>query len=106
MLNFLNKKCLVCEQLKYQNEYLQKQVKDLLDRLMAFNQDAFIRYQAEVKPKENLYPSAIDEKGNQIIYNSNPEEAEAEAMKILGGNPITVDEFPEEVAAREQNERA
>lgn len=104
MLNWFKcQKCILLESLLAEERRINK---ELLDRLMSFNRDAFSTYQAEIKPKTNLYPSAVNEKGEEIVYNDNPEKVESEAWKILGGEPATVDEFPEEAAARVQNERS
>jgi hypothetical protein len=98
-------KCDACDILKALLAEERKINKDLLDRLMSFNQDAFNRYQAEVKPKTPLYPSAIDESGKEIVYNDSAEKQADEAWKLLSGEPINVDEFPEEAAKKAQDER-
>jgi len=86
-------KCKVCQTNKEIIELLKKQNEDLLNRLMSFNKDAFITYQAETKKGEPLYPIGIDEKGNLINYkDTNPEEITKETLNAFGEEPVEVED--------------
>lgn len=85
--------CKICKEKDKHIEFLEKQNKDLYDRLMAFNQDAFLNYKAETKQGEPLYPFGIDEKGKLIHYKDiNLEEANSDALRMIGEQPITVED--------------
>lgn len=97
---FGNKTCKVCAEKEKQITFLKEQNKDLYDRLMAFNQQAFTVYNAEKKPVEQLYPIGIDEKGKVFSYkDTNLEKQQEEMFKAFGEEPITVEDKPEEVAS-------
>lgn len=73
--------------------FLEKQNKDLYDRLMAFNKDAFTYYKAETKQGEPLYPQGLDKDGKVFSYkDQDPQKAREEIFRAMGEDPITVEE--------------
>jgi len=86
-------KCKICAEKDKQIEFLKAQNKDLYDRLMAFNKDAFTYYKAETKSGKALYPFAINEKGEVFDYKDiDPAKAKEEIFRAMGEEPITVEE--------------
>ena len=78
------------------NEKLQEHIKDLYDRLMAFNKDAFTYYKAETKSGKPLFPHGVDAKGRIINYEgTDPTETNEEILRSMGEDNINVEE-PEE----------
>ena len=85
--------CKKCQEKDKFIEFLKAQNKDLYDRLMAFNNDAFVHYKAETKQGELLYPFGIDEKGKLFDYKeANLEEAGSDALRAMGEQPVNVEE--------------
>ena len=67
--------------------------KDLLDRLMAFNENAFVYYKAETKSGKPLFPHGTDAKGKPINYEgTDPTETNEEILRSMGEDIITVEE--------------
>lgn len=86
-------KCNKCLEKDKFIEFLKAQNKDLYDRLMAFNKDAFTYYKAEVKDGSPLYPFGVDEKGKIIDYKDiNSDEADEEIFRAIGEQPVTIEE--------------
>jgi len=90
-------RCKSCREKDKIISFLKEQNKDLYDRLMAFNKDAFVHYKAETKTGKPLYPIGLDKDGKQINYgDTDPVVARDEIFRAMGEEPITVEE-PEEV---------
>lgn len=85
-------KCSRCQEKDKHISFLEKQNKDLYDRLMSFNKDAFVHYKAETKSGPLLYPFAFDEKGRLDYKDTNPEKTTDEIFRAMGEEPITVEE--------------
>ena len=86
-------KCKICLEKDKQIEFLKTQNKDLYDRLMAFNKDAFTYYKAETKTGEPLFPFAVDKDGKQFSYkDSNPNKTNDEVLRAMGEDSISVEE--------------
>ncbi len=85
--------CKRCPEKDKHIEFLEKQNKDLYDRLMAFNKDAFVHYKAETRSGELLFPYGVDEKGKPLNYkDTNPAITNDEIFRAMGEEPITVEE--------------
>lgn len=63
-------KCQTCKEKDRHIDFIEKQNKDLYDRLMAFNKEAFAHYKAESRTTEALYPFGMDKNGEMFSYNS------------------------------------
>ena len=88
-------KCRVCGEKDKHIEFLEKQNKDLYDRLMAFNRDAFSVYQAEKKEGEPLFPIGIDAQGKLVSYkDTEPEKTNDEIFRAYGEDIYEVEEEP------------
>ena len=86
--------CKVCSAKDRHIEFLEIQNKDLYDRLMAFNKDAFLHYKAESRVGgELLYPKAVDVNGDRFSYEgSDPQESNSEILSAMGEDPVTVED--------------
>ena len=85
--------CKQCEEKEKLIDYLKSQVKDLTDRLMAFNSDAFYRYKQETKELPPLYPEGVDDKGVRFSYKEmDTEKAKDEIFRAMGEEPINVED--------------
>lgn len=86
-------KCKACLEKDKIIDFLKGQNKDLYDRLMAFNKDAFTYYKAENKQGGPLYPWAVDKDGKRFSYqDADPEEAKSDVLRAMGEEPITVED--------------
>ena len=86
-------RCKICREKEKQIEFLKEQNKDLYDRLMAFNKDAFTYYKAETKTGEPLYPYGLDKDGKPFSYEeTNPQQTNDEVIRAMGEEPITVED--------------
>lgn len=86
-------KCKSCIEKDKHIAFLENQNKDLYDRLMAFNKDAFTYYKAEIKQGEDLFPIAVDKDGKVFSYkDTNSEEAREDVLRAMGEQPITVED--------------
>jgi hypothetical protein len=86
-------KCRVCSEKDKQIAFLEEQNKDLYDRLMSFNQDAFVYYKTQSNQGEPLYPYAEDMKGKRFSYkDTSPSETNEQVFRAMGEDPITVEE--------------
>lgn len=86
-------KCRACAEKDKHIRFLEEQNKDLYDRLMAFNKDAFVYYKAENKKGEDLYPIGITEDGKLYNYKDmDLEKAREEEFRAFGENPISVED--------------
>lgn len=85
-------KCRCCAEKDKHIEFLEKQNKDLHDRLMAFNKDAFCYYKAETKQGEPLYPVGMALDGKIFSYKDvDMKKAADDTFRAMGEEPITVD---------------
>lgn len=86
-------KCQACIAKDAIIEMLKEQNKDLLNRLMSFNKDAFIAYQAETKQGEPLFPIGVDAQGKQFSYkDTDLEKRREEEFRAFGEEFITVED--------------
>lgn len=86
-------KCVSCIEKDKLISFLKEQNKDLYDRLMAFNKDAFLYYKAETKTGPPLYPTGVDKNGEKFSYeDTSPIKARDEIFRAMGEETITVDE--------------
>lgn len=84
--------CRNCKEKEKIIQLLIKQNTELLDRLMAFNRDAFVSYQAEKKTGEPLFPVGVDEKGAKFSYKDvDVKQAEQDVFNALGEEPVEVE---------------
>ena len=94
-------RCKGCIEKDKHIEFLEKQNKDLYDRLMAFNKDAFLHYKAETKSGGSLFPHGVDEKGKPISYkDTNPAETNQEIFRAMGEDSFSVEEPEKELARK------
>ncbi len=85
--------CKRCPEKDKHIEFLEKQNKDLYDRLMAFNKDAFVHYKAESRVGEPLFPIGLDKDGKSFSYKStDPTKTNEEVYRAMGEEPINVEE--------------
>ena len=86
-------RCKICLAKDKHIEFLEKQNKDLYDRLMAFNKDAFAHYKAETRSGKPLFPYGVDEKGKPIDYkDTNPAKTNDEIFRAMGEDSFSVEE--------------
>ena len=86
-------KCKNCSEKEKIIELLREQNKDLLDRLMSFNQQAFTVYNAEKKQGDKLFPVAMDKDGQIFSYkDTDLQEAKDEMFRAFGEDPLTVED--------------
>lgn len=86
-------KCRICQEKDKRIAFLEQQNKDLYDRLMAFNKDAFTYYKAETKKGSDLFPIGMDKDGKVFSYeNTDIEGAREEVLRAYGEEIITVEE--------------
>lgn len=86
-------KCRICLEKEKTIEFLKKQNKDLYDRLMAFNENAFTHYKAETKSGEPLFPHGVDAKGEPINYEgTDPTQTNQEILRSMGEDSYSVEE--------------
>ena len=86
-------KCQTCSEKDKIIEFLKEQNKDLLDRLMAFNKDAFTYYNAEKKIGEPLYPIGVNDKGEIVDYKTlDITKANQDMFNAFGEEPIEVED--------------
>lgn len=90
---FKRRICETCSEKDKYIEFLKEQNKDLYDRLMAFNKDAFIHYKAETRSGEPLFPYGVDEKGKPISYkDTDPAKTNDEIFRAMGEDSFSVEE--------------
>lgn len=85
--------CKACKAHKEIIELLKKQNEDLHNRLMSFNQDAFVNYQAQLNKGEPLYPKGIDAQGKILDYKeTDPQEIVNDTLHAFGEEPVEVED--------------
>ena len=83
--------CNSCKEKEKLIEYLKEQNTTLLDRIMAYSQESFLRFEASKQPKTILYPQGVDEQGKLFDYkDSEPDEATEEQERAFGLNQGTI----------------
>ncbi len=85
-------RCKLCIEKDKLISFLKEQNKDLYDRLMSFNHDAFVHYKAETKSGKVLFPFAFDDKGKLDYKDTDPVKTTDEIFRAMGEEPITVEE--------------
>lgn len=86
-------KCQTCKEKDKHIEFLEKQNKDLYDRLMAFNKEAFAHYKAESRTTEALYPFGMDKDGQIFSYaDRKPEKMQEDVFRAIGEDMVTVED--------------
>lgn len=87
-------KCDKCKEKDAFITFLKEQNKDLHDRLMAFNKEAFSYYKAENgNNRETLYPRGVDEKGEIVDYSKfDIEQMRVETLRAWEENPRIVED--------------
>ena len=84
-------RCKLCSEKEKLVEFLKAQNKDLYDRLMSFNEKAFLNYKAETRSGEPLFPVGVDKDGNVFSYkDTNIKEAQDEMFRAFGEEIVTV----------------
>ena len=90
---FRKKSCSTCAEKDKIIDFLKSQNKDLYDRLMAFNEKAFIHYKAETKTGAPLFPIGVDKDGNEFSYkDTDIKEAQDEMFRAFGEEIVTVED--------------
>lgn len=86
-------RCKICEEKDKVIKILTEQNKELHDRVMAFNERAFVTFQAEKKQGKPLFPIGIDAQGKPFNYkDTDLNTMRDETFRAFGEEPIEVEE--------------
>jgi len=85
--------CKLCIEKDKRIEALEAQNRDLMDRLMSFNANAFTHYKAENKSKEPLFPQALDEVENKVFSygDEKPDKIKTDVLAAVGEEAVFVE---------------
>ncbi len=85
--------CKLCIEKEKRIESLEARNKDLLDRLMAFNANAFTHYKAENKTGDPLFPQALDEDTGKVFSygEEKPDKIKTDIYNAMGEEAVMVE---------------